>query len=117
MAGYGVGPAHKLRNTGAQLLVRRPSRCHLAGETLDLGGKRLILGKLSTKEGRGHSNLFLEPLRREDVRIRELVRTLPEVTHLHPSSLDQRAHAVVDLADADAKLAGKLTLRCFRVLV
>src|SRR5437764_590148 len=84
---------------------------HLASQPFDFLGQQVVLVELAAKEGRGDVDLLLDSVRREDVEVACLVVAVLEVAGLDPPLLDQRAEAIVDLAEADAELAGELALR------
>src|SRR5437867_3195975 len=89
----------------------------LAIEPLDLRGNRVVLLHLPSEESVCNVDFFFNSFGRKDVRVRQLLPAAAKVPHLHEALGDQRFDAVIDLADADAKMLRQLALRCFRMLL
>jgi len=79
-------------------------------QCLDLTLNGCELRFLAPEKGEGDAGFFLQPGRGEDVGVLALVRVLAEVAELDQPLFDQRAQAVVGLAEADAQLGRELAL-------
>src|SRR6266513_1573250 len=84
---------------------------HLALELFNFLLDRLVLLDLASQEARRGADLFPRALRRQVIRVGELVVAVAKIAHLDEAPLEQRAQAEVDLANAHAELPGELALR------
>lgn len=80
----------------------------LQGFDLALDG--LEFGFLALEEGKGDAGFFFHPGGGEEVDVLALALVFAEIAELDQSLFNQGAQAVVDLAQADAQLRGKLAL-------
>lgn len=95
----------------------RAFEIHFGLQSNDLGVKSLVLRHLPLQEITRHRRLLLDARRRQQVRITEVVLRLREVSELHQPLLDQRFHAVVQLAVAHAQDFRELALRQVRLVL
>src|SRR5258706_5318605 len=82
----------------------------LAAQHLDLLEEDVVLFHLPAEKLVRQLHLRLHPLRRQGVHIGGLVPAVLEGLRLHPALGDERAHAVVDLPDADTQFPRQIAL-------
>ncbi len=76
----------------------------------DFGTQPVVFTQLAVEEGARQPRLGLDAGRGQQIGITEFVRVASEVAGFHPAFVDQGAQGVVEVAQGDAGIVGKLAL-------
>ena len=106
-------------NRGAACAARRATRslrpaldrfADFALQLLDLVFEYFVFGHLALEKLIGDGGFAIDATRSKQISVNQFFAAIVKIAHLHEALVDERLHAVVDLAEAGAQFAREIAL-------